>query len=366
MLRVRSILFVALAFSLILAACAPAAAPTSEKVVETVTVVETKVVEKVVETIITPTPGPVEGTILVDGSSTVAPITMAVAEEFQKQYPEVRVPVGISGTGGGFKKFCNGETDISDASRPIKESEVELCKKNGIEYIELPVAFDGLAVMVNPSNDFVSCLTVEELKKTWEPAAEGTITKWNQIRADFPNQPLSLYGAGVDSGTYDYFTQAIVGKEGESRGDFLPSEDDNVLVQGIAGDPNALGFFGLAYYEENKDKLKLVAIDSGDGNCVLPSIETVVNGTYQPLSRPLFIYVNRQRVDQKDEISTFIAFYLQNAGQLVLDVGYIPLTPEIYQLAQQRYDKRITGSIFEGVGSTVGVSLADLLAKESQ
>jgi len=366
MLRVRSILFVALAFSLILAACAPAAAPTSEKVVETVTVLETKVVEKVVETIITPTPGPVEGTILVDGSSTVAPITMAVAEEFQKQYPEVRVPVGISGTGGGFKKFCNGETDISDASRPIKESEVELCKKNGIEYIELPVGFDGLAVMVNPSNDFVSCLTVEELKKMWEPAAEGTITKWNQIRADFPNQPLSLYGAGVDSGTYDYFTQAIVGKEGESRGDFLPSEDDNVLVQGIAGDPNALGFFGLAYYEENKDKLKLVAIDSGDGNCVLPSIETVANGTYQPLSRPLFIYVNRQRVDQKDEISTFIAFYLQNAGQLVLDVGYIPLTPEIYQLAQQRYDKRITGSIFEGVGSTVGVSLADLLAKESQ
>jgi len=366
MLRVRSILFVALAFSLILAACAPAAAPTSEKVVETVTVVETKVVEKVVETIITPTPGPVEGTILVDGSSTVAPITMAVAEEFQKQYPEVRVPVGISGTGGGFKKFCNGETDISDASRPIKESEVELCKKNGIEYIELPVAFDGLAVMVNPSNDFVSCLTVEELKKMWEPAAEGTITKWNQIRADFPNQPLSLYGAGVDSGTYDYFTEAIVGKEGESRGDFLPSEDDNVLVQGIAGDPNALGFFGLAYYEENKDKLKLVAIDSGDGNCVLPSIETVTNVTYQPLSRPLFIYVNRQRVDQKDEISTFIAFYLQNAGQLVQDVGYIPLTPEIYQLAQQRYDKRITGSIFEGVGSTVGVSLADLLAKESQ
>jgi phosphate transport system substrate-binding protein len=366
MLRVRSILFVALAFSLILAACAPAAAPTSEKVVETVTVLETKVVEKVVETIITPTPGPVEGTILVDGSSTVAPITMAVAEEFQKQYPEVRVPVGISGTGGGFKKFCNGETDISDASRPIKESEVELCKKNGIEYIELPVGFDGLAVMVNPSNDFVSCLTVEELKKMWEPAAEGTITKWNQIRADFPNQPLSLYGAGVDSGTYDYFTQAIVGKEGESRGDFLPSEDDNVLVQGIAGDPNALGFFGLAYYEENQDKLKLVAIDSGDGNCVLPSIETVANGTYQPLSRPLFIYVNRQRVDQKDEISTFIAFYLQNAGQLVLDVGYIPLTPEIYQLAQQRYDKRITGSIFEGVGSTVGVSLADLLAKESQ
>ncbi|MFN3309767.1 MAG: PstS family phosphate ABC transporter substrate-binding protein [Anaerolineales bacterium] len=364
MSKVRSILFMVVAFSLVLAACAPAATPTPEKVVEKV--VETQIVEKVVETIITPTPGPVEGTILVDGSSTVAPITVAVAEEFQKQYPEVRVPVGISGTGGGFKKFCNGETDISDASRPIKESEVELCKQNGIEYIELPVAFDGLAVTVNPSNEFASCLTVEELKKIWEPAAEGVITNWNQVRPDFPNQPLSLYGAGVDSGTYDYFTEAIVGKEGESRGDFLPSEDDNVLVQGIAGDPNALGFFGLAYYEENKDKLKLVAIDAGDGNCVLPTIETVSNGTYQPLSRPLFIYVNRQRVDQKDEISTFIAFYLQNAGELVLDVGYIPLTPEIYQLAQQRYDKRIIGSIFEGVGSTVGVSLTDLLAKESQ
>lgn len=364
MSKVRSILFMAVAFSLVLAACAPAATPTPEKVVEKV--VETQIVEKVVETIITPTPGPVEGTILVDGSSTVAPITMAVAEEFQKQYPDVRVPVGISGTGGGFKKFCNGETDISDASRPIKESEVELCNKNGIEYIELPVAFDGLAVMVNPSNEFVSCLTVEELKKMWEPAAEGVINNWNQIRPDFPNQPLSLYGAGVDSGTYDYFTQAIVGTEGESRGDFLPSEDDNVLVQGIAGDPNAIGFFGLAYYEENKDKLKLVAIDAGDGNCVLPTTETVVNGTYQPLSRPLFIYVNRQRVDQKDEISTFIAFYLQNAGNLVADVGYIPLTPEIYQLAQQRYDKRIVGSIFAGLGSTVGVSLTDLLTKESQ
>lgn len=365
MSKVRSILFMALAFSLVLAACAPAATPTPEKVVETVTVVQTQVVEKVVETIITPTPGPVEGTILVDGSSTVAPITIAVAEEFQKQYPEVRVPVGISGTGGGFKKFCAGETDISDASRPIKDSEIEACQKNGIEFVELPIAFDGLAVVVNPSNEFASCLTVEELKKMWEPAAEGVVTNWNQIRADFPNQPLSLYGPGVDSGTYDYFTQAIVGKEGESRGDFLPSEDDNVLVQGIAGDPNALGFFGLAYYEENKDKLKLVAIDAGDGNCVLPTTETVANGTYQPLSRPLFIYVNRQRIDQKDEISTFISFYLQNAAQLVLDVGYIPLTPEIYQLAQQRYDKRITGSVFKG-GSTVGVSLADLLAKESQ
>ncbi|GAP11393.1 phosphate ABC transporter substrate-binding protein, PhoT family [Bellilinea caldifistulae] len=363
--KVRPLFFVLVVLGLILSACAPATTPTettqTEKIVEK-TVIQTQVVE--VEKIITPTAGPVEGTILVDGSSTVAPITQAVAEEFQKVYPEVRVPVGISGTGGGFKKFCNGETDISDASRPIKPSEVELCQKNGIEYIELPVAFDGLAVMVNPSNNFAACLTVEELKKIWAPEAEGVITNWSQVREGFPNQPLTLYGAGTDSGTYDYFTAAIVGEEGSSRGDFLPSEDDNVLVQGIAGDPNALGFFGLAYYEENQDKLKLVAIDNGDGNCVLPDLTTVSQGTYQPLSRPLFIYVNRARVDQKDEISLFIDFYLKNAGQLSKEVGYIPLTDEIYQLAQKRYDNRVTGSIFEGQGSTIGVSLADLLAKE--
>jgi phosphate transport system substrate-binding protein len=354
----RSLFFLLVLTSLALAACGTSATPTPERV----TVVETRVVE--VQVTAQAPAGPVEGTILVDGSSTVAPITAAVAEEFQAQFPEVRVPVGISGTGGGFKKFCAGETDISNASRPIKESEVELCKKNGIEYVELPVAFDGLAVIVNPANDFVSCLTVEELKKIWSPEAEGVITNWNQVRADFPDQPLALYGAGTDSGTYDYFTQAIVGKEGSSRGDFLPSEDDNVLVQGVAGDKNALGFFGLAYYEENADKLKLVAIDNGDGNCVLPDLETVSKGTYQPLSRPLFIYVNRERIDKKDEISAFVKFYLENAGALSKEVGYIPLTDEIYALAQARYDKRITGSIFEGVGSTVGVSLTDLLAKE--
>ncbi len=364
--KVRPLFFLLVVVGLILSACTPAAtqAPSEpgQPQVTVEKVIETQLVE--VEKLITPTPGPVEGTILVDGSSTVAPITQAVAEEFAKVYPQVRVPVGISGTGGGFKKFCNGETDISDASRPIKPSEVELCQKNGIEYIELPVAFDGLAVMVNPANNFASCLTVEELKKIWEPAAEGVITNWSQVREGFPNQPLTLYGAGTDSGTYDYFTAAIVGKEGASRGDFLPSEDDNVLVQGIAGDTNALGFFGLAYYEENTDKLKLVAIDNGDGNCVLPDITTVSQGTYQPLSRPLFIYVNRARVDEKDEISLFIDFYLKNAGELSREVGYIPLTDEIYQLAQKRYDNRVTGSVFEGQGSTIGVSLADLLSKE--
>jgi phosphate transport system substrate-binding protein len=305
-------------------------------------------------------PDVVEGTILVDGSSTVAPITAAVAEEFQQLYPNVRVPVGISGSGGGFKKFCAGETDISDASRPIKESEVELCQQNGIEYVELPVAFDGLAVLINPGNPFAACLTVEELKRIWEPEAEGVVMNWSQVRDGFPDQDLTLYGPGTDSGTYDYFTEAISGEEGSSRGDFLPSEDDNVLVQGIAGDSNALGFFGLAYYEANRERLQLVSVDNG-GGCVAPTTETVAGGTYEPLSRPLFIYINRDRIDQKDEISLFVEFYLANAAELVGEVGYIPLTAEIYALAQQRYDQRVAGSIFQGLGSTVGVSLTDLL-----
>ncbi len=350
-----SILFVAVLA--LLAACqpAPTASPTPQVFVTVVK--EREVVE------VTPTPGPVEGTILVDGSSTVAPITIAIAEEFQKLHPEVRVPVGISGTGGGFKKFCLGETDISNASRPIKKSEIEACAQNNLEYIELPVAFDGLAVMVNPANDFVTCLTVEELKKIWEPDAEGKVTSWAQVRAGFPDRPLSLYGPGVDSGTFDYFTEAIVGKAKASRGDFLASEDDNVLVQGIAGDPNALGYFGLAYYEENRDKLKLVAIDAGDGNCVLPTPETVANGTYNPLSRPLFIYVNRARTDQKDEIGLFLKFYLENAKKIVPDVGYIPLTDEIYSLALQRYEKRVVGSVFKGEAQ-IGATLEDLLKAE--
>jgi phosphate transport system substrate-binding protein len=366
--RTFHILFsVLVAASVLLGACAPAAtpAPTTPQVI-----VQTKIVAgtpQEIEVVITATPEAmtaedVEGTILVDGSSTVAPITAAVAEEFQKEYSNVRVPVGISGTGGGFTKFCRGETDISDASRPIKESETEQCKTNGIEYVELPVAFDGLSVMVNPANDWATCLTKDELKKIWEPEAEGVIMKWNQVRPEFPDAPLNLYGAGTDSGTYDYFTQAINGKEGASRGDFLPSEDDNVLVQGIAGDTYAMGFFGLAYYEENKDKLKLLGVDNGAG-CVEPNTQTVADGTYQPLSRPIFIYVNRARIDEKDEISAFVAFYLANAKTLVSEVGYIPLTDEIYALAQKRYDERVIGSVFEGLGSTVGVKLDDLLAK---
>lgn len=309
-----------------------------------------------------------ETLIKVDGSSTVYPITEAVAEEFQKQNRNIRVTVGISGTGGGFKKFGRGETDISDASRPIKPSEVELCKENGIEYIELPVAFDGLAVMVNPKNSWVDYLTVAELKKLWEPEAQGKITRWNQIRPEWPNEKITLAGPGVDSGTYDYFTEAIVGKEGASRGDFIASEDDNVLVQAIANDQYAIGFFGLAYYEENKEQLKLVPIDdgkkeNGDGP-ILPTLETVKNATYQPLSRPIFIYVNKKSAE-RSEVEKFVQFYLKNAKKLVREVGYIPLPDEAYKLVLQRFQKRTTGSVFGGKGSTIGVSIDEILRRES-
>src|SRR3972149_6556775 len=293
--------------------------------------------------------------IKIDGSSTVYPITEAVAEEFQPtEKGQTRVTVGISGTGGGFKKFCSGETDISDASRPIKPSEVDLCKKNNIEYIELPVAYDGLAVIVNPKNNWVDYITVKELKKIWEPAAQGKVTKWNQVRPNWPDKELHLFGAGVDSGTFDYFTEAINGKGGASRGDFTASEDDNVLVQGIATDTLALGFFGVAYYEHNKDRLKLVPIDdendtNGKGP-ILPEYENVVKGTYQPLARPIFIYVNKKSAD-KPEIARFIKFYLENAAKLVKEVGYIALPEKAYQLVLERFEKRITGSVFGGKGS---------------
>src|SRR3989338_2711074 len=256
--------------------------------------------------------------IKVDGSSTVFPITEAVAEEFQKQYPGIKVMVGISGTGGGFKRFGRGETDISDASRPIKPKEVELCKENGIQYIELPVAYDGLAVMVNPKNNWVDYITVKELKRIWEPAAQGKVTKWSQVRPGWPDKEIHLFGPGVDSGTFDYFTEAIVGKGGSSRGDYTASEDDNVLVQGIATDVLALGFFGVAYYEHNKDRLKLVPVDdendtNGKGP-VLPEYDNVVKGTYQPLARPIFIYVSRKSAD-KPEIKRFVEFYMKEGDK---------------------------------------------------
>ena len=269
------------------------------------------------------------GDIKIDGSSTVYPITEAVAEEFRTEQPDVKVTVGVSGTGGGFKKLGRGEIDINDASRPIKEQEAATCKENNISYIELKVAFDGLVIVINKENTWVDHFTVAELKKMWEPDAQEKITKWNQIRASWPATDFHLYGPGVASGTYDYFTEAVVGKSGSSRGDYTASEDDNVLVQGVAGDKNGIAFFGLAYYEENKDKLKLVSVDNGKGP-VLPSVETVKNGTYAPLARPIFIYVT-DAAAKRIEVSAFVNFYLDNAATLVPDVGYIPLTSEEYQ-----------------------------------
>ncbi len=302
--------------------------------------------------------------VKVDGSSTVFPITEAVAEEFQMEHRNVMVTVGISGTGGGFKKFSRSETDISDASRVIKAKEVALCKESGIEYIELPVAYDGIAVMVNPQNDWISSITVEELKKIWEPEAQRKVTKWSHIRADWPNETINLYGPGVDSGTFDYFTKVINGKEGASRGDFTASEDDNVLVQGISTDKYALGFFGLAYYEHNKDKLKLIPVDDGkDDNGkgpILPSLETVNNSTYQPLSRPIFIYVSKKSAE-KPEVDDFVIFYLKNASELSAEVGYIPLPDTAYLLAIERYKQRKTGSVFGDSGSKTKLSIEELL-----
>ncbi|MDO8445030.1 MAG: PstS family phosphate ABC transporter substrate-binding protein [Deltaproteobacteria bacterium] len=302
--------------------------------------------------------------IKIDGSSTVYPITEAVAEEFQKANKGmIRVTVGISGTGGGFKKFTKGELDISDASRPILAKEMEEAKKNGVEYIELPVAYDGLSVMVNPANNWITSMTVADLKKIWEPAAQGKITRWNQVRPEWPDAPLKLFGAGADSGTFDYFTEAMVGKAKSSRGDYTASEDDNTLVQGIATDKNALGYFGYAYYAENKDRLKLVAIDGGKGP-VLPSEKTIMDGTYQPLSRPIFIYINRKSAD-KPEVKQFVEFYLKNTPNLVKQVKYVPLTDQLYKLALEHFNQKKTGTVFGGEAQ-VGVKLEDLLAKEKK
>ncbi|HKY60714.1 MAG TPA: PstS family phosphate ABC transporter substrate-binding protein [Gemmatimonadota bacterium] len=267
------------------------------------------------------------GSVEIDGSSTVFPITEAVAEEFQRLHPNTRVTVGVSGTGGGFKRFCAGETDISDASRPIKDTEADDCRQNGIAHTELRVAWDGLSVVTNPSNDFVDCLTVDELKRIWEPGSQ--VNNWNQVRTGFPDKRLILYGPGTDSGTFDYFTEAIVGEEDASRSDYTPSEDDNVLVQGVEGDPGALGYFGYAYYEENADRLKLLGVDGGSG-CVQPSVETIESGEYAPLSRPLFIYVSDRGL-AKPQVQRFVEFYLEEGAGLVPDVGYIALKPDQYE-----------------------------------
>jgi phosphate transport system substrate-binding protein len=302
--------------------------------------------------------------VQIDGSSTVFPITEAVAEEFQKaKKGKVKVTVGISGTGGGFKKFCRGEIDISDASRPILKQEMEQCKQAGITYYELPVAYDALTVMVNPKNDWAASMTVAELKKIWEPAAQGRVTNWNQVRSNWPKAPLKLFGAGADSGTFDYFTEAIVGKAKSSRGDFTASEDDNVLVQGIANDRNALGFFGFAYYIENQKKLKAVAIDGGKGP-VAPSAKTVEDGNYQPLSRPIFIYVSK-KASEKPEIKEFVEFYVKNAANLVKQVKYVALPAQAYTLGLEHFKKGKVGTVFGGEAA-VGIKIEDLLKREAK
>jgi phosphate transport system substrate-binding protein len=301
--------------------------------------------------------------VKIDGSSTVFPITEAVAEDFQKAMKgAVKVTVGISGTGGGFKKFCRGEIDIADASRPILEKEMADCKKAGIQYVEMPVAFDALTVVVNPKNNWSKTITVPELKKMWEPAAQGTITKWNQINPAWPDEPIKLYGAGADSGTFDYFTEAVVGKAKSSRGDFTASEDDNVLVQGVASDKNGLGFFGFAYYVENQKKLKAVAIDGGKGP-VTPSEKTVEDGTYQPLSRPIFIYVNIKSAE-KPEVREFVEFYMKNAVGLVKEVKFFSLPPQAYSTNLEHLSKKKAGTVFGGKPE-IGLRIEEVLKREA-
>ncbi|MDJ0636483.1 MAG: PstS family phosphate ABC transporter substrate-binding protein [Xenococcaceae cyanobacterium MO_188.B29] len=285
--------------------------------------------------------------IKIDGSSTVYPITEAVAEEFQiDKRGAVQVTVGISGTGGGFKKFCSQDasvrTDISNASRTIKDSEKEACKAAGVEYIELPVAYDAITVVVNQDNP-IDSMTVEELKTMWQPEADETVTQWSQVNSSWPQEEFTLFGPGADSGTFDYFTDKITGEEGASRTDYTPSEDDNVLVQGVASDPFALGYFGYSYYESNRDKLKAVAIDDGTGNAVYPSLETVRNGDYKPLSRPIFIYINAEAAE-KPEVKDFIEFYLANASELVPEVGSVPLDDSGYEEALARFQNKVLGT----------------------
>ncbi|WP_454753471.1 PstS family phosphate ABC transporter substrate-binding protein [Cupriavidus necator] len=303
--------------------------------------------------------------VKIDGSSTVYPITEAVAEDFQKAKKNaIKVTVGISGTGGGFKKFCRGETDITDASRPILKQEMEACAKAGIKYYELPIAFDALTVVVNPKNTFVKQLSVEQLKKMWEPAAQGKVTTWKQVDASFPDAPLKLFGAGSDSGTFDYFTEAVVGKAKASRGDYTASEDDNVLVQGVSRDVNSIGYFGYAYYEENKSKLKAVPIVNKAGKPVLPGEKSVIDGSYNPLSRPIFIYVNEKSLD-KPEVKEFVTYYLQNGERLAAEVRYVPLPAKAYTTAAEHLARKKLGTVFGGEAD-VGATIESVLAREAK
>jgi phosphate transport system substrate-binding protein len=303
--------------------------------------------------------------VQVDGSSTVYPITEAIAEEFQRaNQGRYKVTVGVSGTGGGFKKFCRGELDIANASRPIQKLEMETCAAAGVRYFELPVAYDALTVVVNPKNTFLSTITVEQLKQIWAPESQGTITRWSQIDPSWPDVEFKLYGAGSDSGTFDYFTEAIVGKAKASRGDYTASEDDNTLVQGVAQDVNALGYFGYAYYVVNKDKLKALAIaPSAGAEAIYPSEENVINGSYQPLARPLFIYVSEKAVE-RPEVKAFLDFYFDQIATLAREVDYVPLPPEAYEIIEKHLADGKVGTVFHGEPATA-VTLEDLLQREA-
>jgi phosphate transport system substrate-binding protein len=305
------------------------------------------------------------GVIEIDGSSTVFPISEAVAEEFQAANPGLRVTVGESGSSAGYQKFCRAEIAITGASRPITPGEIDACAQAGIAFVELPIAYDGLTVVVHPTNTWATTMTVAELRRLWEPSAQGTITRWNQVRADWPDQEIHLFGAGTASGTFDYFTEAIVGESRASRGDYTASEDDNVLVQGVANDPAALGYFGLAYYEQNKDKLTAVAIDDEDpsngAGGVLPSLETVKGGTYRPLSRPLFIYVSTSALE-RPEVQQLVDFCLTNGAGLAAEVGYVPLSDTEQALVRQRFATRTQGTMFQP-GTSQTASLEELLKR---
>ncbi len=304
--------------------------------------------------------------VKIDGSSTVYPITEGVAEDFQKMKKNaIKVTVGISGTGGGFKKFCRGETDISNASRPIQQKEMDDCKAAAIEYVELPVAFDALTVVINPKNTWLKQATVAELKTLWEPAAQGKVLRWNQVNPAWPDAPVKLFGAGADSGTFDYFTEAIVGKSKSSRGDFTASEDDNVLVQGVSQDVNALGFFGYAYYAENQARLKALPIVEKPGKAaVLPSEASVLDGSYQPLSRPIFVYVNVKSL-AKPEVKEFAEYMMRNAAKIAKEVKYVPLPPKAYTIGLEHIAKVKKGTVFGGKNE-VGVRIDELLAREAK
>jgi phosphate transport system substrate-binding protein len=304
-----------------------------------------------------------ETTIKIDGSSTVYPITQAVAKDFQQQN-QAEVKVDVSGTTGGFERFCKGETDISNASRPILKQELKTCTANGVIFTELPIAFDALTVAVNPQNTWAKEITVAELKKIWEPSAQGKITNWKQVRASFPDKPLSLYGAGDKSGTYDYFTKAVVGESGDSRSDYTASEDDEVLVSGVSKDSNALGYFGYAYYEQNQDKLKALGIDNGKG-AVLPSRETVEKAEYQPLSRPLFIYVNIKSAQKKAGVRDFVNFYIEKAPTTVSSVGYVPLPEDAYSLDKLHFTRGKAGTVFEGQ-ARLDLTIDEVLRKRAE